>query len=110
MRFASLLAGSVAAASVAAASSPSSNAAALPTSLMAQASNHATAPAADVYTSSLSSLAVQPSSTTHAASSASRANATTSRATDVTGGAIPQQMQASMAGLIGFCIMGLVML
>ncbi|KAG6073183.1 hypothetical protein E4U15_006548 [Claviceps sp. LM218 group G6] len=37
-------------------------------------------------------------------------NATASPATGVTGGAIPQQMQASMAGLLGFCIMGLVML
>ncbi|KAG5913519.1 hypothetical protein E4U42_001084 [Claviceps africana] len=37
-------------------------------------------------------------------------NATTSHTAGVTGGAIPQQMQASMAGLLGFCIMGLVML
>ncbi|KAG6019526.1 hypothetical protein E4U19_004701 [Claviceps sp. Clav32 group G5] len=37
-------------------------------------------------------------------------NATASHTTGVTGGAIPQQMQASMAGLLGFCIMGLVML
>ncbi|KAK5997200.1 hypothetical protein PT974_02553 [Cladobotryum mycophilum] len=29
---------------------------------------------------------------------------------EVTGGAIPQQMQHSMAGLIGFCIVGLIML
>ncbi|KAG6002660.1 hypothetical protein E4U21_002920 [Claviceps maximensis] len=36
--------------------------------------------------------------------------ATTSHTAGVTGGAIPQQMQASMAGLLGFCIMGLVML
>ncbi|OAQ73173.1 hypothetical protein VFPPC_12937 [Pochonia chlamydosporia 170] len=37
-------------------------------------------------------------------------NATTSHSAQLTGGAIPQQMQASMAGLLGFCIMGLVML
>ncbi|KAK9446065.1 uncharacterized protein VB005_01179 [Metarhizium brunneum] len=37
-------------------------------------------------------------------------NTTTSHTAEVTGGAIPQQMQASMAGLLGFCIMGLVML
>ncbi|UNI19940.1 hypothetical protein JDV02_006082 [Purpureocillium takamizusanense] len=52
--------------------------------------------------------------TTHFSSTAvlptARPNSTTSRSTQVTGGAIPQQMQASMAGLLGFCIMGLVML
>ncbi|KAK2597966.1 hypothetical protein QQS21_005882 [Conoideocrella luteorostrata] len=37
-------------------------------------------------------------------------NVTASHPAEVTGGAIPQQMQASMAGLLGFCIMGLVML
>ncbi|KAL7934905.1 hypothetical protein V8C35DRAFT_300140 [Trichoderma chlorosporum] len=35
---------------------------------------------------------------------------TTTPTSHVTGGAIPQQMQSSMAGLIGFCIMGLIML
>ncbi|KND94056.1 hypothetical protein TOPH_01190 [Tolypocladium ophioglossoides CBS 100239] len=39
-----------------------------------------------------------------------RPNATTSHTAEVTGGAIPQQMQASIVGLLGFCIMGLVML
>ncbi|GJN74457.1 hypothetical protein PLICBS_008548 [Purpureocillium lilacinum] len=51
--------------------------------------------------------------TTHFSSTGvptARPNATTSRSAQVTGGAIPQQMQASMAGLLGFCIMGLVML
>ncbi|TWU78829.1 hypothetical protein ED733_007423 [Metarhizium rileyi] len=45
-----------------------------------------------------------------ATSSATTPNTTTSRTPELTGGAIPQQMQASMAGLLGFCIMGLVML
>ncbi|RCI17354.1 hypothetical protein L249_2263 [Ophiocordyceps polyrhachis-furcata BCC 54312] len=31
-------------------------------------------------------------------------------APDLTGGAIPHQMKASVVGLLGFCIMGLVML
>ncbi|PNY29964.1 Uncharacterized protein TCAP_00129 [Tolypocladium capitatum] len=39
-----------------------------------------------------------------------RPNATSSHSAEVTGGAIPQQMQASIVGLLGFCIMGLVML
>ncbi|PHH90733.1 hypothetical protein CDD83_2773 [Cordyceps sp. RAO-2017] len=42
--------------------------------------------------------------------SLARPNATASRVAEVTGGAIPQQMQASIVGLLGFCIMGLVML
>ncbi|RDA93180.1 hypothetical protein CP533_3204 [Ophiocordyceps camponoti-saundersi (nom. inval.)] len=37
-------------------------------------------------------------------------NVTASGAPDLTGGAIPHQMKASVVGLLGFCIMGLVML
>ncbi|KHO01872.1 uncharacterized protein MAM_00873 [Metarhizium album ARSEF 1941] len=47
---------------------------------------------------------------TTATSPATTPNTTTSHTAELTGGAIPQQMQASMAGLLGFCIMGLVML
>ncbi|KYK55274.1 hypothetical protein DCS_07237 [Drechmeria coniospora] len=59
--------------------------------------------------------ASQPNTSAHFTStnvSTTRANATASHshAVEVAGGAIPQQMQASMLGLLGFCIMGLIML
>ncbi|KAL6864192.1 hypothetical protein J3F83DRAFT_742870 [Trichoderma novae-zelandiae] len=53
-----------------------------------------------------------PNATTTLASSVvpTKSQNTTTPTSHVTGGAIPQQMQSSMAGLIGFCIMGLIML
>ncbi|KAM0264681.1 hypothetical protein ACHAQJ_000506 [Trichoderma viride] len=53
-----------------------------------------------------------PNATTTLASSIAptKSQNTTTPTSHVTGGAIPQQMQSSMAGLIGFCIMGLIML
>ncbi|KAL7798173.1 hypothetical protein V8C37DRAFT_368977 [Trichoderma ceciliae] len=53
-----------------------------------------------------------PNATTTLASSLvpTKSQNTTTPTSHVTGGAIPQQMQSSMAGLIGFCIMGLIML
>ncbi|TQV95033.1 hypothetical protein IF1G_06020 [Cordyceps javanica] len=39
-----------------------------------------------------------------------QANATSSKPADATGGAILPQMQGSMAGLLGFCIMSLMLL
>ncbi|OTA06890.1 hypothetical protein A9Z42_0076640 [Trichoderma parareesei] len=53
-----------------------------------------------------------PNATTTLASSIvpTKSQNTTTPTSHVTGGAIPQQMQSSMAGLIGFCIMGLIML
>ncbi|KAM4059126.1 hypothetical protein HRG_008007 [Hirsutella rhossiliensis] len=56
----------------------------------------------------MSRTATHLSSTSHL--SDARPNATASQAAEVTGGAIPQQMQASVVGLLGFCIVGLVML
>ncbi|PQK14147.1 hypothetical protein BB8028_0004g10770 [Beauveria bassiana] len=40
----------------------------------------------------------------------SHANATSSKSADATGGAILPQMQGSMVGLLGFCIMSLMLL
>ncbi|TFA99441.1 hypothetical protein CCMA1212_008743 [Trichoderma ghanense] len=53
-----------------------------------------------------------PNATTTLASSVmpTKSQNTSAPTSHVTGGAIPQQMQSSMAGLIGFCIMGLIML
>ncbi|KAL7956282.1 hypothetical protein V8C34DRAFT_289396 [Trichoderma compactum] len=53
-----------------------------------------------------------PNATSTLASSVvpTKSQNTTTPTSHVTGGAIPQQMQSSMAGLIGFCIMGLIML
>ncbi|KAF4584356.1 hypothetical protein GQ602_005729 [Ophiocordyceps camponoti-floridani] len=52
---------------------------------------------------------VQLSSPTHVVSVADL-NVSASHAPELTGGAIPHQMKASVVGLLGFCIMGLVML
>ncbi|PHH80422.1 hypothetical protein CDD80_1626 [Ophiocordyceps camponoti-rufipedis] len=52
---------------------------------------------------------VHLSSPTHVVSVADL-NVSASRAPELTGGAIPHQMKASVVGLLGFCIMGLVML
>ncbi|PFH55347.1 hypothetical protein XA68_18536 [Ophiocordyceps unilateralis] len=51
---------------------------------------------------------VHVSSPTHI--SVAELNVSASRAPELTGGAIPHQMKASVVGLLGFCIMGLVML
>ncbi|GFP52619.1 hypothetical protein ACSS6W_003295 [Trichoderma asperelloides] len=63
-------------------------------------------------TTSVTRPAGFPNATTTLASSLvpTKSQNTTTPTSHVTGGAIPQQMQSSMAGLIGFCIMGLIML
>ncbi|OAQ97529.1 hypothetical protein LLEC1_01951 [Akanthomyces lecanii] len=51
-----------------------------------------------------------PAQSTATADATSHANATSSKPADATGGAILPQMQGSMAGLLGFCIMSLMLL
>ncbi|KAF4507235.1 hypothetical protein G6O67_005897 [Ophiocordyceps sinensis] len=92
----------------------------LPAAAVAAADNQSFPTSQHIQVSTRASI-VLPSSplpmcctATHLASathlSVARPNATASQAAEVTGGAIPQQMQASVVGLLGFCIMGLVML
>lgn len=51
-----------------------------------------------------------PVHSTATSESTPHANATSSKPADATGGAILPQMQGSMAGLLGFCIMSLMLL
>lgn len=51
-----------------------------------------------------------PAQSTATPATAPHANATSSKPADATGGAILPQMQGSMAGLLGFCIMSLMLL
>ncbi|POR38905.1 Uncharacterized protein TPAR_00900 [Tolypocladium paradoxum] len=87
------------------------------TSSSAAIESHAASPSKSDYGthSSVISFSVSQSNSTatHVTTTViptARPNSTTSHTAEVTGGAIPQQMQASMVGLLGFCIMGLVML
>ncbi|KAM3466491.1 hypothetical protein MY5147_000551 [Beauveria neobassiana] len=51
-----------------------------------------------------------PAQSTATPETTSHANATSSKSADATGGAILPQMQGSMVGLLGFCIMSLMLL
>ncbi|KAM3514359.1 hypothetical protein MY11210_002034 [Beauveria gryllotalpidicola] len=53
---------------------------------------------------------ISPAQSTATPETTSHANATSSKPADATGGAILPQMQGSMVGLLGFCIMSLMLL
>ncbi|KAK1250474.1 hypothetical protein MKX08_010477 [Trichoderma sp. CBMAI-0020] len=82
------------------------------TSSKAQTATESGSDESSASTTSITRPADFPNATTTLASSLvpTKSQNSTTPTSHVTGGAIPQQMQSSMAGLIGFCIMGLIML
>ncbi|KAJ6789092.1 hypothetical protein PWT90_00394 [Aphanocladium album] len=71
------------------------------------ASSHSPQTAAGPSNQTTTQTATQSTATPEATN---HANATSSKPADATGGAILPQMQGSMAGLLGFCIMSLMLL
>ncbi|KAM3560084.1 hypothetical protein MY1884_003122 [Beauveria asiatica] len=71
------------------------------------ASSHSPQTAAGPANHSATHTAAQSTATPE---TTSHANATSSKSADATGGAILPQMQGSMVGLLGFCIMSLMLL
>ncbi|KAF1735855.1 hypothetical protein CRV24_004783 [Beauveria bassiana] len=72
--------------------------------------NNATVVASSLSPQTAAGPANSSTHTTATPETTSHANATSSKSADATGGAILPQMQGSMVGLLGFCIMSLMLL